>query len=101
MRKRREKRDIKHLVHSILVVDKRARDDDRYLYLKVVEKLNPTALTRPFALAVMDDVMPCRETVRRSRQWVQAHFPELQSSDKVSALRLLEEEDYREFVKHG
>ncbi len=94
-------RGIKPVVLAILEADRRARNDDRYLYLKVVEKLAPGALYAPFAVAYMSKDMPSTESVRRCRQWCQEHYEDLRSDDNVEAARMLEEEEVREFVKHG
>lgn len=100
-RKRYHKREIKDIVLSILLEYPASRNDDRYLYLKVVERMNPSAMTRPFFLAYMDDEMPNTETVRRARQFCQAHYDGVQADTDVEALRLLEEESYKEFAIYG
>lgn len=100
-RKPTDKRRIRDIVYTILQNNERARNDDRYLYLMVVNKLNPTVMTRPFYLAYMDELMPSTESVRRARQWCQAHFEELKADDTVAALRSIQEEDYKEFAIHG
>lgn len=93
---------IKKIVEDILRADKQARDSDRYLFIEVIRKTNPNALYQPFYLTMSDSSIPCMETVRRSRQWVQAHFPELGASDNVEAARELEEDSYKEvFARYG
>lgn len=95
------KRQIKHLVENILRRDIKARNSDRYLYVEVVKELTPELTTLPFTEAILNAKIPCMETVRRSRQWCQEHFPELGASDNVEAARELEEEDYKETFCYG
>jgi len=90
------------LVKDILKNDYKARESDNYLYVKVVSRVNPQALSRPF-----DDVMyslkslglPSFETVRRARAKIQAAHPELKGSERVQEFRKENEEVFREYAK--
>lgn len=90
------------LVKQILIEDETARNSDMFLYLKVCERLNPQTLTMPFCVVVSSlkhYKLPNFETVRRSRQKVQAEFPELASNERISRMRLKKEAEYREFAR--
>ena len=90
------------LVKQILIEDADTRNSDMLLYLKVCQKLNPSALTKPF-WAVVSGLkqynLPPFETVRRSRQKIQSKYPELAGSDEVEAVRSYKEDEFREFAR--
>lgn len=93
------------LVKMILEEDKKARNSDQYLYLKVLKyiealyDINISNMTVEHFLANTPD-LPCPnfETVRRTRQKVQAQFPELAANRRVAAARAENEEVFREFA---
>lgn len=90
------------LVKQILIEDKAARNSDMYLYLKVCERLNLSAMTKPFYVVVSNLKifnLPPFETVRRARQKIQASCPELAGSDEVEEARMYREEMFREYAK--
>ena len=93
-----ELKAISKIVESILNDDPKARDDDRYLYLQIVKQMKPSTEFEPFAFVIMDKSLPTPETVRRARQKVQEQNPYLQASPTVSGMRLLKEEEYKEFA---
>lgn len=97
----RNKKQIKKLVEQILREDRTARNSDKYLYVEVIRRLNPNLLYEPFYKAMESAEIPCMETVRRSRQWCQAHFGELAADINVQAFREYEEDDYTEVFVHG
>lgn len=96
----------KALVKSILEQDQKARNSDSYLYLRILkfiadetgadfEKIPVTEfLQRMDMLGV-----PPFESVRRSRQKVQAEHPELAANDVVQVYRAENEEVYRDFAR--
>ena len=98
---------IKHLVQSILKKDKQARNNDNYLYLRVLQTVakeknrpHPHDITAEFFFLNMSDYgFPPFESVRRTRQKVQAECPWLASCKKVEELRTEQEETYREFAR--
>ncbi len=96
-----DKRQIKNLVYEILETDAKARNSDAYLYVEVVRRLAPGLVYAPLAIAMADSRMPNYETVRRSRQNVQADNPQLCADSDVEAMRALEEESYKEIYGHG
>ena len=94
------------LVKSILEEDKRARNSDSFLYLRVLkhieseqrEKLNSVTVF-DFLLNLQGKVYPCFESVRRSRQKIQREYPELAACEEVKAYRDENEEMYREYAR--
>lgn len=91
------------LVEKILLENPLARDSDMYLYIKVVERLNPDASEmglKDVLLNLNGLGLPCFETVRRTRQKLQSKNADLQASHKVQDWRAALEEEYRkEFGK--
>jgi hypothetical protein len=90
------------LVKQILTEDETARNNDMFLYLKVCERLNPATLTMPFFVVISSlkaHNLPNFETVRRTRQKIQADFPELASNERVGMLRTKKEAEFREYAK--
>ena len=88
----------KALVKRILENYPQTRNSDMALYIKVMEILNKNALDKPIIEVFMNLKelgLPCFETVRRSRQWIQANFPELKACDIVQDFRTAREEEYR------
>lgn len=101
MTKLNELRKTKDIVTEILEQDRKARNDDSYLYLLVVSKFNRYAPDYSLELFLTDPMfkdIPCFETVRRSRQRVQALRPELASDKRIEKLRHEQEQDYRDFA---
>ena len=94
------------LVKNILEQDNEARNTDNHLYLKVLEHysglhgIDIRAMTVPVFLKELDrHSFPGFETVRRSRQKVQATYPELAPSEVVGKRRAKNEVVYREFAE--
>ena len=93
------------LVKEILEKDKQARNSDSFLYFRVLEYhgeakgVDIHSMSIPnFLLNMADYGFPAFETVRRTRQKVQAEFPELDAEERVRAWREANEEEYREFA---
>lgn len=91
----RDKRKIKKIVLNILEKDDKARSNDKYLLVSVVDYINPALNKMPFEQAINHKDMPCIESVRRSRAFWQAKFPRLKPNSTVQAMRDLQEEEYR------
>ena len=94
------------LVKAILEEDKQARNSDSFLYLKVLEHISEQEgfslhhMTVPFFLENMKEYgFPGFETVRRTRQKVQQHHPDLAASDRVKGLRMIEETEFRQYAR--
>lgn len=93
------------LVKGILEEDERARNSDSFLYLKVIEHIadqkdiNLYGISIPmFLVSMKENGFPPFESVRRTRQKIQACFPELAACEKVEAMRMIQEDDYRAFA---
>lgn len=94
------------LVKAILEEDKQARNSDSFLYLKVIETIadqkgiNLWGISVPVFLVSMKETgFPAFETVRRTRQKVQQHHPELAACDKVAGMRMINETEFRQYAR--
>ena len=95
---KKEFKQVRKLVKGILEECPNSRNSDNVLYTKVVEKMNKGALEKPFAevMFTLEDLgLPCFETVRRTRQKLQAEYPDLQACDVVQDFRTEREEEFR------
>lgn len=88
-------KDIKKTVTAILMGDEKARNSDRYLYIEVCKRYCPEALNMNFEEAFLHANLPNTETVRRARQFAQAHHKFLRPSETVQAYRDENENKYR------
>ena len=93
------------MVKSILAEDTQARNDDNVLYFKVLQivsnrnSIDLQSMTVPvFLLKMKEYGLPGFETVRRSRQKVQADNPDLAGNVAVRRKRAKQESVYREFA---
>lgn len=92
----------KALVKSILEQDEQARNSDSFLYFRLLERIDKAILTVPvhdFLLGMGLNGIPPFESVRRTRQKIQAECPWLASCEKVSAMRAENEQIYRKFAR--
>lgn len=106
MDKVKELKTISGLVKAILEYDKPSRNSDSVLYLNVLtvicgeKDIDVKSLTVPSLLLLGKDLgLPNFETVRRSRQKIQAEFPELSGNKEVQAHRQANEDAFREFAR--
>ena len=102
MSKYKELNTTQNIVKEILETNKTARNSDMALYVKVCERINPLVLSKPFwvvLLSLKEYNLPNIETVRRTRQKLQATFPELAGDADVSAQRMLNEEAFKEYAR--
>lgn len=95
-----------HIVKAILEEDVQARNSDSYLYLKVLdhianrESIFLAGMPVPYFLENMHNLgFPPFESVRRTRQKIQADFPALAACEKVAAMRKENEAEYRAFAR--
>lgn len=95
----------KALVKSILENDRQARNSDSYLYLKILKRISDERGTDFQNIPVTDFLVnmdalgvPPFESVRRSRQKVQAEFPYLAADDEIQVFRAENEQIYRDFA---
>lgn len=92
----------KVLVKSILEADEKARNSDSFLYFRLLERIDKALLTMPvhdFLLGMGLREIPAFETVRRTRQKVQAECPWLAACNRVKEFRMENEEVYRNFAR--
>lgn len=108
MGKSTELKNTTELVKNILERCPEARNSDNVLYLKVCEKIgnergiNLATISVPhFFLHLKSYNLPQFETVRRTRQKIQATYPELAGDSKVEAQRMLNEESFRAYARGG
>lgn len=94
------------LVKSILEQDKQCRNSDSFLYLKVLsvtakqKGIDLEKMTVPFFLLNLHGAgFPGFETVRRTRQKLQQHHPELAACEAVEGFRTDNEKVFREYAR--
>lgn len=94
------------LVKAILEQDKRCRNSDSFLYFKVLsvvakrKGIHLESMTVPyFLLNLHGTAFPPFESVRRSRQKVQEHHPELAACEAVAEYRAENESAMREYAR--
>lgn len=93
------------IVEHILRRDVQSRNSDSYLYLKVLEHqakangVNLETLTVPFFLQSLSALgFAPFESVRRTRQKVQAKNPDLAACEAVAEFRADNEREYRGYA---
>ena len=101
-----ELRTIKDVVMAILMADEKARNNDGFLYLRVlqyygcVHDVDIASMTVPYFLEYRElHKLPNSESVRRARQKIQAQHPELSARKDVAEKRLEKEREFRAFAK--
>ena len=106
MNKAKELKTVTGLVKAILEQDTPSRNSDSVLYLKVLtavckeKEIDIESLTVPALLLLGKKIgLPGFETVRRSRQKIQAEFPELSGNKEVQSYREANEVVFREFAR--
>ena len=93
------------LVKSILEQDKQCRNSDSFLYLKVLSVIGQQKgidiekMSVPYFLLNLHGAgLPGFETVRRTRQKIQQHHPELAASEAVEGFRAENEQVFRAYA---
>lgn len=106
MGKLNELKTTQGIVLEILKEQQMARDSDNllcYMVYKVIGKRNGIdidSMSMPtFFLHMKEYGFPSTETIRRTRQKLQAEHPELCGSRTVEGQRLLNEEAFREYAR--
>lgn len=106
MSKSKELRTTTELVKEILQKHTKARNSDNYLYFHVCavigaqKGIDINSMSMPtFFLKLSDSPFPAFETVRRTRQKLQAAYPELAGNDEVEAQRTLNEEVFKDYAR--
>ena len=99
-----ELKNVTELVKTILKADKRARNNDSFLYLRVLEYyacnngIDLKRATVEWFFANREGWFPPPESVRRARQKVQAQYPELAATERVRRKRMEKEREYRAYA---
>lgn len=102
MKKLNELKTISKIVKEALEESPEARNDDCLLYVIVCGRINPDVYSSGFAEVMANRAflkIPAPETVRRSRQKIQAEFPELSGTKDCQKARKEFETDFREFAR--
>ena len=94
------------LVKAILEEDEQARNSDSFLYFKVIKHearqkgidLRDLSVAA-FLLGMNVYGFTKFETVRRTRQKIQATYPELAACEKVAGMRMIEETNFRQYAR--
>lgn len=94
------------LVKSILEQDKQCRNSDSFLYLKVLSVIGKQKgidiekMSIPYFLLNLHGAgFPGFETVRRTRQKLQQHHPELAACEAVEGFRMENEAEFRAYAR--
>lgn len=106
MSKSKELATTSGIVKRVLETHEKARNSDNYLYYQVcsiigsqrgidINKMSVPA----FFLKLSESPFPAFETVRRTRQKIQASHPWLRGDDNVEAHRTLNEEVFRNYAR--
>ena len=96
----------KAIVKEIMEKDTQCRNSDSLLYLRVITHIanrsgiDIDSVTVPYFLRNLHgDGFPGFETVRRTRQKIQQHHPELSACGSVAGYRAKKEKEYRDFAR--
>lgn len=87
-------KSVANLVKAILISDERARNDDNYLFHGEPLYISAHCFFGNFS----EFDFPAFESVRRSRQRVQAAYPELGADRKIKGFRNSNEAEYKAFA---
>lgn len=95
-----------NLVHEILKESEKARNSDNYLLYAVYSTLGRRKgididkMSVPhFFLHLREYGLPTPETIRRTRQKLQATYPDLIATAPIEAMREVKREDYRNYAR--
>ena len=93
--------EVKALVKEVLEENEKARNSDNILYAEICYRLNQSVAKLPFGQVIVniDNYgLPPFESVRRTRQKLQAERPDLRPCDEVELFRAENETAYKEFA---
>jgi hypothetical protein len=103
-----ELKNVTELVKTILRADEKARNNDSFLYLRVLQYYachNGLDLSKTSVQWFQENLtewgFPPSETVRRARQKLQAQYPELAAVERVRKKRMEKELEYRAYALEG
>lgn len=94
------------IVKEILINDEKARNSDNYLNYLVLKKIGEQKGIDIDHTSIMQYLMhlkewgfPSFETIRRTRQKIQAECPELAANSTIEGYRMINEKKYREYAR--
>lgn len=90
------------VVKSILKNNPEARNNDDYLFYMVCLRTNAIYMNLPFGKVLLNRKsygFPAFETVRRTRQKIQAEHPEFAADKNVEAARMVNEEVFKDYAR--
>ncbi len=90
--------NITNVIKDILTYNTYARNNDKELYVLVMERLHPgiTKSRFDYLFCNLEELgLPCYDTVTRLRRKVQSIYPDLNACDKVQDYRTAREEKCR------
>lgn len=94
-------KEAKRIVEHILNTVPETRDSDPLLIIEVLKYIDPSIVNQPFSMVIpqcsTEGRFPSLETIRRTRQKIQADNPLLGPSKEVEGLRTLQEHKFFEF----
>lgn len=95
------KNEIRKVVYKILKEDRRAREDDNYLILRVIEKLEPELAVMRFSTAILELKYKriSFESITRARRKFFEQNPQFNPKNVDRARRNLEKEYIKEYAK--
>ena len=107
MNKSRELTTTQDMVKQVLEQSKDARNSDNYLYYRILKmvgmqhNIDIEKMSVPHFFLHMKEYgcFPAFETVRRTRQKIQAEHPELAGNSTVEGQRMMNEEVFREYAR--
>lgn len=95
-------KECKAIVKHILETIPKTRNSDNALAIEVLNFIEPGITTEPFEVVIkecsMNGRFPTLETIRRTRQKIQEHYPELAPTEEVEGLRQFQEHKFFEFA---
>lgn len=95
---KQEIQNIERIVHHILYDDKRARNDDWYLYFCVAIKTNPELANKSFAYVMCEAFdKPVFETVTRARRKLQSQYEDLRPVKETEMNRIERQVEFQEY----
>ena len=92
---------VEGIVKSILQKDKKARNNDALLYLKVCKAIRPKACKLPFDVVMSQRNelgLPNYETVGRARRKLQAEDESLKADTSVKEARAEREKEFKNYA---
>ena len=95
-------KECKAIVKHILETKPHTRNSDNDLIVEVLNFIRPGIIYEPFNVVIkecrIDGRFPTLETIRRTRQKIQEHCPELAPTEEVEELRQFQEHKFFEFA---